>query len=277
MESVVRPAVTHLVQAHPSGGVSVAIDREGRPALRLDAETVRSIASVGKLILLAEVARRLEAGEVGGGEPLRRTDEDAVADSGLWQHLGLEALTVLDACALIGGVSDNLATNVLLRHVGLPAVAAAGEALGLRSTVLLDRSRDIRLPSDPPRLASGSAAELVGLIARIARDELPWPGVGARIAGWLRLNTDLSMVAAAFGFDPLAHVEPDRGLSLVNKTGTNRGVRVDVGSVATSGRTVDYAVLAAWDDVADPGARDAVLATMRAIGDAIRIELTADR
>ena len=47
--------------------------------------------------------------------------------------------------------------------------------------------------------------------------------------GWLSLNADLSMVASAFGLDPLAHRSADHGLLLVNKTGTDGGVRSEVG------------------------------------------------
>ena len=55
--------------------------------------------------------------------------------------------------------------------------------------------------------------------------------VSRRLRRWLSANTDLSMVASAFCLDPLAHFEPDRGIMLVNKTGTNAGVRADAGRV----------------------------------------------
>ena len=60
-----------------------------------------------------------------------------------------------------------------------------------------------------------------------AGDLLP-PGVSAGLVDLLRLNTDLSMVAAAFALDPLAHVDVDVGVRLFNKTGTDIGTRADV-------------------------------------------------
>jgi beta-lactamase class A len=79
------------------------------------------------------------------------------------------------------------------------------------------------------------------------------------------------MVASAFGLDPLAHAGgADRGITLWNKTGTDSGVRADVGAVRHGTGTVAYAVICNWraEDRADP--RDQVLAAMRAIGDLLR-------
>ena len=51
-----------------------------------DPLAVLRTASIGKLFLLIEIAAQAEAGELDLGEELARTDEDLVADSGLW-HL----------------------------------------------------------------------------------------------------------------------------------------------------------------------------------------------
>jgi beta-lactamase class A len=51
-------------------------------------------ASVGKLLLLMETARRITAGELDPDEPLPRDPRLAVADSGLWQHLSTAALPI---------------------------------------------------------------------------------------------------------------------------------------------------------------------------------------
>jgi beta-lactamase class A len=74
------------------------------------------------------------------------------------------------------------------------------------------------------------------------------------------------MVASAFDLDPLSHA----GAVLRNKTGTDEGVRADVGVVTGPlGATVSYAVLANWSPAAATVGE--VLATMRALGDAIRV------
>src|SRR6195952_5909932 len=79
------------------------------------------------------------------------------ADMGLWQHLQVPTLPVADLAILVGATSDNLATNVLLRRVGIDAVRARGEALGLSRTFLLDSVRDYRGPDDAPHFSVGSA------------------------------------------------------------------------------------------------------------------------
>src|SRR5690348_570851 len=61
-------------------------------------------ASIGKLLLLIETARRFETGELDPAEPLRRDERLAVADSGLWHLLAVDTLPVRDVAALIAAV-----------------------------------------------------------------------------------------------------------------------------------------------------------------------------
>lgn len=228
-----------------------------------------STASVAKLLLLAEVARRLENGELGDHVMLSRTAALSVGDSGLWQHLRADALSVADLAVLVAAVSDNLATNVLLDHVGLEPVRQLATALGLRDTALLDRVRDHRTDGDPPMLSVGTAAELSRLMVLIAGGDMVSRDVSARVARWMLLDTDLSMVASAFGLDPLSHTVPDRRFLVHNKTGTDAGVRADVGFVVNGPTTIAYAVIANWAETQDVS-RDEVLGSMRRIGSIVR-------
>ena len=241
---------------------------DGRDLASHRADALQPTASVGKLLLLTEVARQLESGSLSASERLQRSPELAVADSGVWQHLAVEALPVADLAVLVGGVSDNLATNVLLERIGLAAVRAVGPMAGLTATRLLDRVRELRGPADPPHLSEGSARELAGFMRAVRNGELLSPAVSAHLQRWLSTNVDLSMVAAPFALDPLAHVHPDRGITLRNKTGTNTDVRADVGYVEGAGAGASYAVLAHWDGEADQ--RDAAMASMWQIGEALR-------
>ncbi len=244
------------------------LDADSGGELRAErADLVMRTASVGKVLLLIECARRFIGGELDEGRPLARTAEDAVADSGLWQHLRAAELPAGDLAVLVGAASDNLAANVLLRTVGLEAVALLQTRLGLAATGLHDRVRDVRGPDDPATLSTGTASELAGLMGRLHRDDIPGvAGAGPMVLSWLALDADTSMAACALGLDPLAHVGADRGLRLAHKTGTDSGVRADVGVVAGPARTVAYAVLAEFDDED----RDAVLDAMREWGRAVR-------
>lgn len=202
-------------------------------------------------------------------ELLDRNDVVPVADSGIWQHLQVQQLTVRDLCVLVASVSDNLAANVLLNRAGLGSVQELCGAIGFVKTALLDRVRDHRGPDDVWTLSVGSAAELSDFMCRLAAKRLISPSVSDQLNAWLAAGVDLSMVASAFGLDPLAHTEPDRGFSIRNKTGTDAAVRADVGSLERNGTSLSYAVIANWD-AAGPDLRDVVLAGMRSIGGALR-------
>jgi len=236
----------------------------GRLLVAIDDRVSLPTASVGKVLLLIEVAARVAARSSGGLDLLERPRE-VVGDSGVWQHLQVPALPVSDLARLVGAVSDNLATNALLRLVGLDAVRERAESLGLRRTALLDRVRDERGPDDAPQLSVGSAAELAALFAALARGAVVDPVVSGLVLDWLSSGTDLSMVASAFGFDPLAHREEDHGLSLVNKTGADVGVRAEAGVLRGPSGAVGYAVLVRFDDVST-SARLRVLDAMRRVG-----------
>jgi beta-lactamase class A len=176
---------------------------------------------------------------------------------------------VLDAAVLVASFSDNLATNVLVDLVGLAAVTRLGRELGLERTQLLDVVRPARDPVEhAPHLSVGCAGELSGLMVAMGARTLVSAAVSERLEAWLATGADLSMVASALGLDPLAHVEPDLGLLLRNKTGTDAGTKGDVGLLRGPGATVGYAVLARWDaDRVD--LRAAVDRDMRRIGEGL--------
>jgi beta-lactamase class A len=270
---VLQRAVDDIAGASSDIEWSVCIrDAAGRELARHNADRAMETASVGKLLLLIEVARQCADGDLAGSTRLGREPGLWVADSGLWQHLGVEQLSIHDLCVLVAGVSDNLAANVLLKEVGLDKVTSLADSLGLVHTGLLDYVRDHRGRDEPATLSTGSASELSRVMGLLARNELISPTVSGQVNAWLATGVDLSMVASAFGLDPLAHVAPDRDFLIRNKTGTEEGVRADTGTIERNNAGFSYAVIANWD-APDPGLRDAVLEGMRAIGTTLRFVL----
>lgn len=225
-------------------------------------------ASVGKLFALIEAARALETGELDPAERLMRTADDMLPYISLWDLLDQADLSVRDLCQLTAAVSDNTATNVLLRRLGLPAVQATTRALGFERSRLLDRVRAERTPDLPETLSRGSGAELANLMVRLHRDDIISPQVSGQVRAWIGANVDTGLVAAPFGLDPLEHNLFDRGVWLINKTGSISTARADVGLIRTPERAIAYAVVANWADDTDP--YDDVLAAMQAIGESIR-------
>ena len=128
-------------------------------------------ASAAKILVLLSFAARAEhAGDL--DTLLDRRDVDPVADSGLWQHLRVDRLPADDVARLIGALSDNLATNVLIAHLGgVEQIRADAAAWGIHDPTLHDIVRDRREPPHPDTLSSGSARGYATLMRRIARHE----------------------------------------------------------------------------------------------------------
>ena len=275
------------IELPDDGGVTWSVclrDGSGMPFAAVNPNVPLRTASVGKVLLLVEAARAITAGELSPDEPLTRSLDEWVGDSGLWHTLSIETLPLIDVAALIGAVSDNLATNVLLRRVGLAEVAARATALGLRATALHDRVRDDRRAEHAATLSTGNAAELSALVHRIATGTATGPSSDHLVRQWLSANVDQSMVGLPLvdqaGVDPIAHhdslgLEP----ALWNKTGTDAGVRADVGAVTVGRQTVSWAAIANWEPAVGTSLENltvwAVLRGMRLIGDHVLRHVTS--
>ncbi|MFM9135773.1 MAG: serine hydrolase [bacterium] len=242
----------------PFAWSSCVVDSQGVVVEAIDADRVEPTASIGKIFLLCEAAELIVEGRLDPTRPLLRDPALDVADSGLWQHLRTAELPVADVCQLIAAVSDNWATNVLLEVVGMDAAEARTRALGCQRSGLLDRVRTVRTEQDPHALSMGTARELAEVARRIhaAAAGSPVAGISGPAAHlveqWLLTGVDLSMVAAPFRLDPLSHM-PNR-IGLWSKTGCDRRVRADMGTIWAGDTCLSYAAMATWaaeDDVAD--------------------------
>jgi beta-lactamase class A len=253
--------------------VSVVDLGSGEVLAAHDPERLLSTASVGKVFVLVELAERLRSGELRQDQPLDRRSVPPVADSGLWQHLSTDVLPLVDVARLVGAVSDNLATNVLIDLLGLDAIRARARAWAQHGSDLVDVVRGLRGPGDPPHLSLGCAADHVEILARLWTERSTPGTVGERVLGWLAPGMDLSMVASAWHQDPFSHAEEPTGPVIVNKTGTNLGVRADVGIVDSGGRATAYAVLANWTEHPPGTGRDDVMRALRGVGDVLRAAL----
>lgn len=249
-----------------------ALDTSSGAALdERDPDQVMATASVGKVLLLITVAGQIVDGTLDPQERQAPIEEDYVEDSGLLQFMSLRELPVVDLCRYVGSVSDNYATNILLRTVGLDAVHAQTARLGLTSTSLNGVVGARRRSSSPYGLSQGSARELAELFRRLAGADGIEPAVASMVRAWMSTNTDQSMVGGGLQLDPLAHFEPELGMMLVNKTGTVKGVRADIGIADGPAASVSYAVIAAWGQGEETvPSRAAVLEAMVEVGVRIR-------
>ncbi|NUR57517.1 MAG: serine hydrolase [Catenulispora sp.] len=207
------------------------------------ADEVLPLASVGKLLLLRTLSHGFTNGDLDPEEPLTLLEDDYCPGSGLLLKLSGRVWTLSDLARLTAAISDNTATNGLLRRVGLDRVAEEAAHSGLEQTRILDRIREPRLPEHPVTFAVGTARELASLAESIAEDPL--------MLEWMASCTDRSMVPAAIPHDPedsSVRTTPVDSLCMANKiwvankTGTDVGTRTDVG-IVRGVRQLCYAVL----------------------------------
>ena len=247
----------------PEATWAVSVRRAGEEIVAIHPDVVLPSASMGKVLVLIAAAQALDAGERGPDDPVELLPEDRVADSGLWQHLPERTLSWQAACVMVAAVSDNSAANALLRVLGLDRVRAVSDVLGIPLTRQEDMLRDVRTPDHPAAPSwsrAGDLARLMDLLASTDRPDL------ARVRTWLSLGTDLSLVASGFALDPLAHTDLPGGRWLLNKTGTDAGVRADAGAFGRPGERWSYAVLVHWPAQRGDLVPD-VVASMRRIGE----------
>jgi len=229
-------------------------------------------ASAPKLIILIEAARQIVTGEIEGSTQLDRQSTEPVGDSGIWQHLGARSMSVVDACALVASVSDNLATNALVGYLGLETINNTAAKLGLSATRWVDLVRDERDPNQHPATCSlTSTGELAQIMAELHHGMVFDAKVSKMVLGWLDTSVDLSLGAEMFCADPLAHAPIDldrakhRLCRLATKTGSDAGLLVEAGLAVdrNSGRGIAWGIRASFE-LNNQTARQEALGTIRA-------------
>lgn len=254
--------------------VSVLDADDGTVLAQFQPDEQCETASIGKIFLLIEVARRLEEGTLSEDDRITVPDEHRVKDSGMLYRMHDQRITVHDAALLVGAVSDNLATNALIHLCGLEAVRRVAPDLGYTRTSLLDYIRNERTPDLPWTPSYGTAAELADVMRRLGTGDVYSPGVCTLVLGWLAADADTSMTADSFLLDPLAHVDAEyQGMVLRHKTGSVSFARVDVGLLTGPASRVAYAVAANWK-TSQVDLRAPVIDGMRAVGELLRRQVT---
>ena len=158
------------------GEVALLItDLTGRELYALNAERPFPAASTIKVPLLVLALRRAQAGELDLAQRVVLRAEDRAPGAGVLHELepGL-ALSWRDVLTLMIVVSDNTATNLLIERLGLDAVNAGFEELGLRHTRLVG---SLQLPPERQNAAqrrgernSTSARDQGRLLLELQRD-----------------------------------------------------------------------------------------------------------
>ncbi len=224
------------------------VDGDAEIGLRSDEAVVT--ASVFKVPVLLELCRRGSAGEIDLTERLRVTSKDRVlGPTGLSVTLDDMELSWRDLAYLMMSVSDNTATDVIMRRLGLDRIQATLDELGLEQTKLLGdcaallgtfeedvgvkitpgmRYADIdpeRLRAwraiDPQRTTRTTPREITTLLSLIWRDEAGPPEACAEARRIMYLQVWPHRLTSGF----------PGGVRLGAKTGTLPGIRNEAGVV----------------------------------------------
>lgn len=246
-------ATLKALDALAASGAQVSVrvtdlDR-GTEVLAGDAHLTLPVGGIGVVPLLIETAAQFETRALDPLEIIDRASVEPVEVGGLWRHLKAPALPVCDLAVLAAATGDAIAANALLARVGLEAVRARIERIGLVRTALMDGFRDRRGLDDAPHVALASTEELTTLFSALVNSQVVSPAVSAQVSEWLSLGHDLSLVASATGLDPFAHDDDRHQLLFVNKTGRADGVRAEAGVLAGPRAGVAYAVIVCFDDL----------------------------
>lgn len=137
---VLRDRLLQLAQSFP-GKVGLHVrNLETGTEVAINADELFPLASIYKIPMMVQVFRDAEAGRLKLNERVTLTDEDKRFGSGLFRYFspGLDP-TIHDLMLLMITVSDNEATDLLLKRVGVQNVTATLRQLGLRD-VTVDRS-----------------------------------------------------------------------------------------------------------------------------------------
>ncbi len=178
-------------------------------------------ASIIKLPIFAAILLRAqeEAGLL--EQRLLVRDAEKVPGCGALQHItGDREYDILSLCRLMITISDNTATNALIRRFGMEALNRDFQRLGLEKT------RICRLLFDAEAAAAGlenlfQPEELARLLEKIYRKECISPEASRQLADVLSLQQ-------------INHKIPGRlpaGLRVAHKTGEDRGISNDLGIV----------------------------------------------
>jgi beta-lactamase class A len=229
-----------------------ARDIDGGATAGDGADEVVAIASTFKVLVLLELCLRADAGDLALTDRVTVTADDRTpGPTGMSVFRDPVELSLRDTAFLMMSVSDNTASDVLVRRLGLDRIRATAARLGLSRTCVPFELRELyerharqlghaslaeffaagRPPADVEMTTDmvtgkdsirGTAAELTTLLSLIWRDEAGPAAACAETRRLLRYQVNGSRLPSGFGGSPA---------TIAGKTGTVPYVRGECGVV----------------------------------------------
>jgi beta-lactamase class A len=193
-------------------------------------------ASTIKAMIVAELYAQVVEGRVSPDEVVTVEAEDFVGGSGILAHLrpGMR-LSLAELALLAIKVSDNTASNLVLRRVGGPEAVnrRMHEEWGMPGTRIHRPIKFDLSPGDPPHTATGTPRDLLTFMDALARGDLHSPAVCDTVQALLETPDDTAMLPRYLEYNPFAD---DLGVlrpmfTVLHKPGAVNGVRNDAGII----------------------------------------------
>jgi len=190
-------------------------------------------ASTIKLAVLYEMLKQAEEGRLDLDRIAPLDPAQAVAGSGILQHLRAPSLSLRDHAALMMILSDNTATNVVIDAVGMDRVNARMQGLGVTPSLLRRKMMDAAAAARGDENVASP-----GALARTAT--LLWRGEGLTAASREEAHRILRQVGGQ-----IRRAIPARVL-VFSKTGSLAAVRAEAAVVDLEGRPYALAVMTTY-------------------------------
>ncbi len=214
-------------------GLRLAMDVRVLPGgerIAVDADRPMVAASLAKLPIMVAAFELAERGELDLEEPVAVCARDLVGGSGVLVHLG-PGVTARwgDLVALMIIVSDNSATNLLLRRIGTRAVAEAAGRLGLVRTVIQNPLEVQRQPAPAPNTTT--ARDMAQLLSALVLGQAVSRRASARMVDLLTRQQDRSRLQSRLPDPASPWVGGPPRFVVGSKSGHITGIHHDVGFV----------------------------------------------
>jgi len=219
------------IASHFGGKVSfAAVDLKTGEHFGLAGNRPVATASVIKLPVMVEAFYKMQEGKLHWSRRVKETGFDRVRGSGILQDLNQRInLTLGDAITLMIDLSDNTASNMVIRTVGIDSVNARMRNLGLKHTKLFGYVFHEKDSSDPEAkkfgLGETTADDMVHLLTLIRQHHILTPAACDQMLKILSKQRDLNAFPRYTSNLP--------GVTWEHKTGALEDLRNDVGIAET--------------------------------------------
>ncbi len=237
--------IERIAGAH-DGVMGVAIrDLTSGEEILLNARMTFPTGSSIKIPVLIELVRQASQGKYELSTQRRVERRDKVGGSGGIGHFsdGASQLSLHDLAVLMIVLSDNTATNMLIDQVGMPAVNATLDELGLRQIRLRRKMIDLRASAQGNE-NTATPFEAMTLMEKLHRGTVVGPGVSEDVLRFLKMRKS----------SPIPRLLPPT-LEIANKPGGIEGAACDWALVYVPNRP--YAIVVMTNYNGD-GADDAI-------------------